>query len=80
MPHHDEGGHGATGVSNQVYDLVSVLYHALQGGTTYAKYQQDAGGNQELAQFFQQCQEQDRQRAQQAQQLLGRLLSQGGGQ
>ena len=65
-----------TGVPNEVYDLVSVLYHALEGGQTYEKYIQDAGSNQELAQFFRQCQQEDQQRAQRAQQLLTQLSSQ----
>ena len=68
-----------TGIPNEVYDLVSILYHALQGGQTYAKYIQDAGSNQNLAQFFQEVQQQDQQRAQRALQLLNELGSQSGG-
>ena len=62
----------ATGISNATYDLVSVLYHALEGGATYDKYIQDAEqeGDQELAQFFRQVQQEDAQRAQQAKSLL----------
>jgi len=54
------------------YDLVSVPYHALEGGATYDKYIQDAEqeGDQELAQFFRQVQQEDAQRAQQAKSLL----------
>jgi len=63
---------GNTGASNQQYDLVSVLYHALEGAQTYDKYIQDAQGDQELVQFFQQAQQQDSQRAQQALQLLAK--------
>jgi hypothetical protein len=62
------GGESATGISNATYDLVSVLYHALEGGATYDKYIQDA--EQELAQFFRQVQQEDAQRAQQAKSLL----------
>ena len=67
------GGRSATGISNATYDLVSVLYHALEGGATYDKYIQDAEqeGDQELAQFFRQVQQEDAQRAQQAKSLLG---------
>ncbi len=63
-----------TNVSNQQYDLVSVLYHALEGGQTYSKYVQDAqqAGDQELAQFFQQIQQEDSTRAQKAMQLLAK--------
>ncbi len=50
------GGESATGISNARYNLVSVLYHALEGGATYEKYIQDAEneGDQELADFFRQ--------------------------
>jgi hypothetical protein len=66
------GGESATGISNATYDLVSVLYHALEGGATYDKYIQDAEqeGDQELVQFFRQVQQEDAQRAQQAKSLL----------
>jgi len=66
------GGESATGISNATYDLVSVLYHALEGGATYDKYIQDAEqeGDQELAQFFRQVQQDEAQRAQQAKSLL----------
>ena len=66
------GGESATGISNARYNLVSVLYHALEGGATYDKYIQDAEneGDQELADFFRQVQQEDAQRAQQAKSLL----------
>jgi len=69
-----------TGTSNQYYDLVSIMYHALKGATTYDKYIRDAEqrGDNELAQFFRQVQQEDRQRAQQAQQLLASRVSRGG--
>ena len=59
------GGESATGISNARYNLVSVLYHALEGGATYEKYIQDAEneGDQELADFFRQVQQEDAQRA-----------------
>jgi hypothetical protein len=66
------GGESATGFSNTRYNLVSVLYHALEGGATYDKYVQDAEneGDQELVDFFRQVQQEDAQRAQQAKSLL----------
>lgn len=66
------GGESATGISNARYNLVSVLYHALEGGATYERYIQDAEqeGDEELAQFFRQVQQEDAQRAQQAKSLL----------
>jgi hypothetical protein len=43
-----------TGTSNQYYNLVSILYHSLQGAQTYDSYIKDAeqSGDSELAQFF----------------------------
>ena len=43
-----------TSVSNTYYNLVSVLYHALETAQTSAAYIQDAqqSGNQQLVQFF----------------------------
>lgn len=63
-----------TSVPNEVYDLASVLYHALQGAQTYDKYAQDAGSNQDLAEFFRNAKQQDEQRAQQALQLLDQYI------
>ncbi len=44
-------GEQVTGVKDSVYNLSSVLYHAAEGGTVYAKYIKDAEqeGDQELA-------------------------------
>ena len=66
------GGESATGISNARYNLVSVLYHALEGGATYDKYIEDAEneGDQELVDFFRQVQQEDAQHAQQAKSLL----------
>lgn len=65
-------GEQLTGVSDTVYDLTSVLYHAAQGSTVYAKYIEDAEqeGDQELVEFFRQVQQQDAERAQGAKALL----------
>jgi len=65
-------GEQLTGVSDNAYNLTSVLYHAAQGGTQYAKYIEDAEseGDQELADFFREVQQQDAERAQQARTLL----------
>jgi len=43
-----------TRTSNAAYDLVSVIYHALQGAETYDRYIADAEdrGDGELADFF----------------------------
>lgn len=66
----------ATGTSDKHYNLVSVLYHALQSGDTIQAYIDDAGGDQELADFFRGVQDQDRQRAEQAKQLLAARIDQ----
>jgi hypothetical protein len=57
---------------NKDYDLVSVLYHALQAVDTCAQYEQDARaeGSDEVAQFMQQVQQQNQKIAQQAKELL----------
>jgi hypothetical protein len=63
-----------TGTSNPTYNLVSVLYHALQGADLYQKYASDAGSDQDLANFFREVQQQEQQRAQRAKQLLAQWL------
>jgi rubrerythrin len=67
-----------TGTQDATYNLISVLYHALQGAETYAQYASDAGGDQDLASFFQEVQQQEQQRAERAKQLLAQRLQQGG--
>ncbi len=65
-------GNQQTGISNTIYNLTSVFYHAAKGGTVYAKYIEDAEGqgDQELADFFREVQEEDARRAQKAKELL----------
>lgn len=65
-----------THIPNQQYDLVSVLYHALQGAQTCDVYVKDAeqGGDSELAQFFRQVQQEDTTRADKAKELLARRV------
>ncbi|MBD0333950.1 MAG: hypothetical protein ICV62_00530 [Cyanobacteria bacterium Co-bin13] len=61
-----------TGTENRQYDLVSVLYHALEGGATIEQYISDAqnAGDEEAASFFQEVQSQYRQLADRAKSLL----------
>ena len=42
------------GIPDEIYDIVSVLYHALQGAKTYQQSVKDAEqrADQKLAQFF----------------------------
>jgi rubrerythrin len=65
-----------TGTKDATYNLVSVLYHALQGAETYAQYASDAGSDQGLANFFREVQQQEQQRADRAKQLLAQRLQQ----
>jgi rubrerythrin len=69
-----------TGTKDEHYNLVSVLYHALQGGETYEKYIRDAeeAGDDELAAFFRQVQDEDHQRADRAKKLLADRVGGGG--
>jgi hypothetical protein len=68
------GGSGerATGTPNTVYNLSSVLFHALQGGASYDTYVEDAEqeGDEELTEFFRSVREEDRDRAAEARMLL----------
>jgi hypothetical protein len=58
--------------SNPPYDLVSVIYHALQGAETYDRYIADAEerGDGELAGFFRGVQDRNCEIADQAKRLL----------
>jgi rubrerythrin len=65
-----------TGTGDTVYDLVSIIYHALQGAETYGMYIADAEevGDAELAKFFKEVQDEERRRSDRAKKLLaGRL-------
>ena len=62
-------------ISNQDYDIISVVYHAAQGAETLRKYMSDAqqrggGGQQGASQLFQQALQQYEQIARQGLQLL----------
>ena len=65
---------GNTGTDDNLYNLVSVLYHALQGAETYDKYISDAGDDQELASFMRAVKEEGMRRAERAKELLARRL------
>jgi hypothetical protein len=75
------GGQGGAGTPDVTYNLISILYHALQGAETYEQYINDAqqSGNQDLAQFFREVQQEDARRAQRGRELLTRCLQQGQG-
>jgi rubrerythrin len=61
------------------YDLISVIYHALQGAETYHTYVRDAetAGDGELAGFFREAQQEQQGMADRAKQLLGTRMSKG---
>ena len=65
-------GGGERGTSDVSYNLISVIYHALQGAETYGVYANDAeqDGNPRLADFFRGIQEDSLKRAEHAKELL----------
>ena len=71
-----DNSQGDTGTRDITYDLVSVIYHALQGAETTALYIADAEQekNQELVQFFTEAKEEYQRRGERAKQLLTAYL------
>lgn len=57
---------------DEIYGVVSVLYHALQGADTYRQYIDDArrAGDEELVEFFESCRSEESERATRAKALL----------
>lgn len=70
-----------SGERDEHYNLISVLYHGLQGADQCAVYANDAeeAGDEELAEFLRDCGRQQAQFAKQAKQLLLQRLGSGGG-
>ena len=70
----DEGR--ITGTRDVTYDLISVIYHALQGAETYQTYVEDARatGDGEAEQFFREAQDHLRSLADRGKALLGQRL------
>ena len=75
-----QGGMGGQ-TPDTTYDLISVLYHTLQGCQAYEKYAQDAeqAQQQDAAQFFRDAGREFERLAQRGQQLLVQCLQQGQG-
>ncbi len=69
MTHHEV-------MKDKDYDLVSTLYHALQGVETSSVYLRDAekAGDEETAKFFRESQSQYKQIGEKAKSLLGARL------
>ena len=67
---------GTTGTRDEHYNIISVLYHALQGAEMCTTYLQDAeqAGDQELAQFFREVQGTYRQLGDRSKTLLRQRL------
>ena len=68
----ESSGERATETPNTIYNLSSVLFHALKGGANYNIYIEDAedAGDEELADFFRRVRDEDSMRADEAQRLL----------
>ena len=68
----------ATGTRDDTYDVISVVYHALQGAENCQIYAEDAEDG-ELRSFFQQAWEQQRNLAEQGKRVLQQCLQKEGG-
>ncbi len=68
-------GQGGSPMDNLTYDLIAALHNKLEAVTAYQKYLQDAQGDQQCQQLFQQMMQDDQRHAQMLQQELTRHLS-----
>jgi rubrerythrin len=68
---------GNTGTGDVTYNLVSILYHALQAAETHDQYIRDAeeAGDTDLAAFFREVKEENTRRAERSKELLARRLT-----
>lgn len=71
-------GQQQTGTRNETYDVIAVLYHALQGAENCQTYVQDAQDGQ-IRDFFQQALQMQRQLADQGKQVLQQCLQKDSG-
>lgn len=66
-----------TGTGDEIYNMVAVLYHALQGAENCRTYADDAADDQELRRFFEEAGERQRELADRGKVLLhDRLMDQ----
>lgn len=63
-------GSAHTPADNIVFDLVSIQYHALQGGQTVGLYLKDAEGHPEVQEFIREVIAEDARRAERCHELL----------
>jgi hypothetical protein len=76
----NQGSSANTGTRDTTYDIVAVLYHALQGVENCQTYLGDANSEPQLRQFFEQAMQAQRQLADQAKVLLhDQLMNREGG-
>jgi hypothetical protein len=77
----DTSAEQATATKDETYNLVSALYHALQGAEATGQYIRDAeqASDQELVQFFREAQAWHRHLATQAKAVLKQRLNAGDG-
>ena len=68
----------ATGTRDETYDVISIVYHALQGAENCEIYAEDAERD-ELRQFFERAGEQQRQLAEEGKKMLAQCLQKEGG-
>jgi len=66
-------GQQQTGTRNETYDVIAILYHALQGAENCQTYLQDAQEGQ-IRDFVQQALQTQRQLADQGKQVLQQVL------
>jgi uncharacterized iron-regulated membrane protein len=62
-----------TGTRNETYDVIAVLYHALQGAENCQRYINDAQNDQARS-FFEQALQMQRQLADQGKQVLQQVI------
>ena len=70
-------GQASTGTRDETYNIISIVYHALQGAETCEKYLRDASGDDELRSFIEEAQRLQVQLADRGKQLLSGKLQQG---
>ncbi len=75
-----QGDEQQTGTTDESYNLISSLYHLLKGASNSEQYIKDAqeSGDQELVQFFKDWQDEQRNFAERAKNLLGSRMGLGG--
>ncbi len=68
-------GQDGSPMDNLTYDLIAALHNKFEAVTAYQKYLQDAQGDQQCQQLFQQMMQDDQRHAQMLRQELTRHLS-----